>query len=439
MDDFAYREDALYCERAAAADLAERFGTPLYVYSRATIVDHFRKLERAFEQLDPLICFSLKSCGNIHIARVLSELGAGMDVVSGGELHRALLAGTRPGDIVFAGVGKTDLEICEALTCDDGPIGWFNIESEAEFENIARLARELGVKAHGALRINPDVDPRTHRYTTTGKRETKFGVDLDRARAFFDTYGDDPNLRLDALHTHLGSPIYSPEPYVEAIDKTLVLMEELAGAGRAIRTLDLGGGFGADYESGRSPDAAAYAERIVPLLLSHVRQGLRIILEPGRSIMANAGVLLTRVQYIKSSGDRQFVVCDAGMHTLIRPVLYEGFHFVWPARVRIDHLPPLRGASLDLPSLVTCDVVGPICESSDFLARDRRLPPVARGDVLCVFAAGAYGMSMASQYNAHPRPAEVLVDGADARIIRRRETYDDLVRHELPAPAMGAD
>jgi diaminopimelate decarboxylase len=439
MDDFAYREDALYCERAAAADLAERFGTPLYVYSRATIVDHFRKLERAFEQLDPLICFSLKSCGNIHIARVLSELGAGMDVVSGGELHRALLAGTRPRDIVFAGVGKTDLEICEALTCDDGPIGWFNIESEAEFENIARLARELGVKAHGALRINPDVDPRTHRYTTTGKRETKFGVDLDRARAFFDTYGDDPNLRLDALHTHLGSPIYSPEPYVEAIDKTLVLMEELAGAGRATRTLDLGGGFGADYESGRSPDAAAYAERIVPLLLSHVRQGLRIILEPGRSIMANAGVLLTRVQYIKSSGDRQFVVCDAGMHTLIRPVLYEGFHFVWPARVRIDHLPPLRGASLDLPSLVTCDVVGPICESSDFLARDRRLPPVARGDVLCVFAAGAYGMSMASQYNAHPRPAEVLVDGADARIIRRRETYDDLVRHELPAPAMGAD
>ncbi|MFG0251359.1 MAG: diaminopimelate decarboxylase family protein, partial [Phycisphaerales bacterium JB038] len=278
--------------------------------------------------------------------------------------------------------------------------------------------------------VNPDVDPQTHRYTTTGKRETKFGVDLERAVAFFERYGRDPHLRLEALHLHLGSPIFSARPYVEALGRVLRLMDELEQRGFPIRALDIGGGFGADYETGRSPAAVEYAHEIVPLLEPRVRGGLRVILEPGRLIAANAGVLLTRVQYVKESGDRRFLICDAGVQTLLRPALYGAFHFIWPAQVAAGHVPERRLEDMELPGLVACDVVGPICESSDFLGKDRRLPPVERGDLLCVFAAGAYGMSMASQYNAQPRPAEVLVSGGEATLIRQRESYEDLTRGE---------
>lgn len=431
MDWFQYRNGQLYCEDVNVDDLAAKVGTPLYLYSRRTFEHHYDLLVKAFAELDPLICYSIKSCGNLHLVKLLAERGAGMDVVSGGELHRAKLAGVPMDKIVYAGVGKTDQEIREAI---DAGIGWFNIESEAEFENVSLIARSTGQVTRAALRVNPDVaDPRTHAKTTTGKKETKFGVDIERARRFFQTYGHDKHCRLTAIHLHIGSPIYSPEPYVAAITKALALIDDLRRAGFTVDTLDIGGGYAADYESGKSPSYESYAQAIVPLLKG---KGLRIILEPGRTIAANAGVLLTRVQYVKVGGSKKFVIVDSGMHHLVRPTLYDAFHFIWPTQVAPQHEPPTRGAKLEVMGLDPVDVVGPICETGDVLAKDRWLPPVARGDLLCVFTAGAYGMVMASNYNAMPRPAEVLVSGPDATIIRRRETYDDLVAAERTPEAV---
>lgn len=452
MDSFHHTpRGQLVCEGIPAADLAERFGTPSYIYSRQTLEDHFGKIARAFADLNPLICYSIKSCSNINICRLLADRGSGMDVVSGGELERALLAGTPPEKIVYAGVGKTDSEIELALgapssprsprLCENSsPIAYFNIESEPEFENIAAIARRLNVKSHAALRINPDIDPHTHAYTSTGKKESKFGVDIQRAVAFFERFGRDTHLKLDALHLHIGSPVYSTEPYVAAINKALALMDELSRRGHKVTTLDIGGGFGADYETDKSPLATDYAAAIVPLLRDRVKQGLKIILEPGRSISANAGLLLTRVLFVKDGWGtgqdgkprpKKFVICDAGMNTLLRPSLYGAFHFIWPVNVDQRFIPPRRGQSLDIPGLELCDIVGPICESGDFLAKDRMLPPVKRGDLLAIFAAGAYGMSMASTYNSQPLPAEVLVEGDAARLIRARQTMDDLLRAEI--------
>lgn len=438
MDQFNFRDGRLHCEDVAVEEIAAAAGTPVYIYSAATITDHYRKLVAAFKRVDPLICYSIKSCSNLSILRLLADLGAGMDVVSGGELFRAGLAKVHGHRIVYAGVGKTDEEIIEALDYSpDGStrhgIRLFNIESEAEFENIAALARSRGVVCEATLRVNPDVDPKTHVYTTTGKKETKFGVDLERARAFFRRYGRNEHCRLTAIHLHIGSPVYTVEPYIEAVKRALALIDELAAEGFKVTALNLGGGFGADYTSSQSPLAADYASAIVPLLAGHVDRGLRIILEPGRSIVANAGILLTRVQYLKKSGQRHFVIIDGGMHTLIRPALYGSFHFIWPARVARPHVPVKREQEMDLPGLDLCDVVGPICESSDFLAKDRRLPPLVRGDLLAVFSAGAYGMVMASHYNSHPLPAEVLVSGSRATTVRSRETYDDLVNREREA------
>lgn len=436
MDRFTYRPAGdraiLHCEDLPAETIARRLGTPCYVYSKATLLEHYDRLSRAFAPLAPLVCYSVKSNGNLAICRTLGERGAGMDVVSGGELFRALSAGVPAERCVYAGVGKTDEEIAYAL--EEG-LGLFNVESEAEFENIAAIAKRLGRRCDAALRVNPDVDPKTHRYTSTGKKESKFGVDIERAKAFFRRYGRDPHCRLVGIHLHIGSPIYSVDPYIESIRKATALMDELAAEGFAITTLDLGGGFGADYETDQTPVLAAYAAAIVPLLEARVARGLRVILEPGRTLVANAGVLLTRVLYVKVSGDKTFAICDAGMHSLLRPSHYQAFHFIWPAEPSRAFAPPKRAKEMPLPGLVPMDVVGPICESGDFLAIDRPLPPVARGDLLAVFTAGAYGMSMASRYNAHPLPAEGMVDGAKLATIRRRETYEDLVAHErIPEP-----
>lgn len=427
MDHFHHRGGVLHCEDVPLPALAEKVGTPTYVYSSRTLIDHYDRLKAAFAALDPLFCYSVKSCGNLSICRLLGERGAGMDVVSGGELFRAMRAGVPASQCVYAGVGKTDEEIRFAL---DAGLGWFNVESEQEFENISRLAREKGVTCRAALRINPDVDPRTHTYTSTGKKETKFGVDLERARAFFQRFGRDPHCRLAALHLHIGSPVYSIDPYVSAITKALALIDDLTGQGFRIEMLDLGGGFGADYESAQSPLAADYAASIVPLLRERVAKGLKIILEPGRTIAANAGLLLLRVQYIKQSGAKTFVICNAGMNALIRPCHYGSFHFIWPVNVAPQFVPAKRAREMGMGGLTPVDVVGPICESGDFLAQDRPLPPVKRGDLLGVFTAGAYGMVMASRYNASPLPAEVLVDGSRVTVIRERETYDDLIAHE---------
>lgn len=435
MDHFSYIDGHLYAENIAVSVLAESIGTPCFVYSARTLLDHFGRLVEAFSPLDPLICYSIKSCSNISICRLLAQQGtggAGMDLVSGGELHRAQLSGVSPAKCVYAGVGKTDAEITAAI---EAGVGWLNVESEEEFENISVIAASLGKPCRVALRVNPDVDPRTHRHTTTGKRESKFGVDIERAREFFQTYGADPHCRLAGIHLHIGSPVNSPEPYVRSIEKALELIDELAGRGFPIDMLDLGGGFGADYVTGQSPSAAEYAAKIVPLLAERVRGGLQIIIEPGRTITANAGILLLKVLYVKTSGDKTFVICDGGMNVLLRPSHYDAFHFIWPCDVPPEAVPVRREEKPDLEGLIPTDIVGPVCETGDFLALDRDIPPVKRGDLMAVFSAGAYGMSMASRYNSIPLPAEVLVDGHTAQLIRRRETIDDLVRHEMkPTP-----
>ena len=436
MDYFRYDEQGtLYCEALPVDEIAEQIGTPAYIYSKATFDHHYDQLMDAFGELDPLICYSVKSCGNIHILRALANRGAGMDVVSGGELYRARHAGVDMSTVVYAGVGKTDQEITDALKAG---IGWFNVESEQEFENIARLAEDLDTTAQAALRINPDVDPKTHAKTTTGKKETKFGVDIDRARRFFETYGSHSHLRLNALHLHIGSPVYTTDPYEQAAQKAMELIDELRGRGHTIETINIGGGFAAHYGADESPGYHAYAQKIVPLLQPFKQRGGRILLEPGRSVAANAGILLTQVQYLKQGGDKTFVIVDSGMHHMIRPTLYDAFHFIWPSRVKPEQIPAQRVPGIDAPDLHACDVVGPICETGDFFAQNRPLPSVTRGDNLALFAAGAYGIVMSSHYNAIPRPPEVLVEGDRATIIRRRETYEDLLGPERMPEPIGA-
>ncbi|HSI36692.1 MAG: diaminopimelate decarboxylase [Phycisphaerae bacterium] len=430
MDFFNYKNNELYCEDVPVSKIAAEVGTPVYVYSRATLVRHYRQVAEAFAAVNPTVCYSIKSNGNLNLCKVLVAEGCGMDVTSGGELFRALKAGCDPRKIIYAGVGKTDDEIRMAI---DAGIAAFNIESEAEIENIDRIAGEMGKKAVGALRVNPDVDPgaKTHAKTTTGKKETKFGVDIERAERVFEQYKPLKNLRLGGIHLHIGSPIYDVQPYVDAINKANALIDRLRAKGHAIEWLDIGGGFAVNY---KKPDQALpvteHAKQLVPLLQG---RGYRVAIEPGRYIVGNAGVVLTKVLYRKQGGEKRFVIVDAGMNDLIRPTLYDAYHFIWPAKpaaaadvpaARDEDLVPAGGGE-------TVDVVGPICESGDYLAKGRILPETKRGDLLAVFTAGAYGFAMASNYNNRPRAAEVLVDGANYTVIRRRETYQDLIAAEV--------
>jgi len=424
MDEFRYIDGRLHCESVPVEQIVDAVGTPTYIYSASTLLGHYERLVQAFSSLNPVVCFSIKSCQNIHICRLLAGRGSGFDVVSGGELYRALKAGADPAKIVFAGVGKTDREINEAI---DAGIGLFNVESAEELENLARIAKSRGTRVDAALRINPDVDPQTHDYTATGRKETKFGVDLAAARDLFLKFRNDAGVNLRGVHLHIGSPVNAVGPYVEAITKALNLIDDLARQGVQIDTIDIGGGFGAYYQGSEAPLAIDYANAIVPLLAG---RGLRVYMEPGRSLVANAGILVTRVIYTKRSPSKRFVIVDAGMNDLIRPALYGAYHFIWPVSVPEEFVPASRAEVLQMPGLVEVDVVGPVCETGDFLAKGRRLPAVRRGDLLAVFSAGAYGMVMSSQYNSRPRAAEVLVDGQQWRVIRRRETYEDLVRPE---------
>jgi len=427
MDYFNYKNGKLFAENTEVERIAAEVGTPAYIYSKATFTDHLQKIQKAYSKLDTTVCYSIKACSNINILKLLARLGSGFDIVSGGELYRAGLADADVSKIVYAGVGKTDTEIVEALKTG---IGYFNIESEAELENLIRLAESLGGKINKprvALRVNPDVDPHTHIYTTTGTMDTKFGVDIERARKVFARYGSNTTVNLCAIHIHLGSAGHTVEPYVEAIKKTLALVKQLRSDGFKIEALNIGGGYGADYITGQAPAAVDYAAAIVPLLED---KGLKLILEPGATISANAAVLVTRVLYLKTGAGKKFVIVDAGMNDLIRPPLYGAFHFIWPAKVAEEFVPARRGKDLDLPGCEAVNVVGPICESADFFAKDRSLPPVKRGDLLAIFTAGAYGFSMSSNYNARGRAAEVLVDGSQFQIIRRRETYEDMVALE---------
>jgi diaminopimelate decarboxylase len=425
MDYFHYHNRILNCEETPIPALAEQYGTPLYVYSQRTLLHHLTQLQRAFAEVEPLICYSLKTNPNLAICRLMGEHGAGFDVTSGGELFRALKAGGTGPKIVFAGVGKTDAEFRYAL---DNAVGLFNVESEAELRALADAARSMNKPANVALRVNPALPPKTHVKTDTSVKGTKFGLDIDTILEVAERFISEASVRIVGLHMHLGSPIITTQPYQEGIDKGLILIEQTRKQGHPISVLNMGGGFGIHYRKQEAPPADAFAKVIVPAVK---KSGCKLVLEPGRFIVGNAGILVSRVIYTKESGGRHFIIQDAAMNDLIRPTLYESFHRIWPVAPAAGLPGPPEDYEVDIPGTRTTDVVGPVCESGDFLAKDRRLPLMRRGELLATFSAGAYGMAMASNYNSRLRAAEVLVDGASHRLIRRRETYEDLIRPEL--------
>jgi diaminopimelate decarboxylase len=425
MDHFAYRNRILHCEDVAVAGLAETYGTPLYVYSQKTLLHHLTALQRAFAVVQPLICYSIKTNPNLSLCRLMGEHGSGFDVTSGGELYRALKAGGTGERIVFAGAGKADAEMHAGL---ESNVLLFNVESEAELVALADVASSMGRVARVALRVNPALPPKTHVKTDTSVKGTKFGLDIDSVLEFAARFVDHPHVQVAGLHMHLGSPIITTQPYREGAEKGVQLIAQLRRQGHRIEYINMGGGFGIHYRKQEAPPAEAFAEVIVPAVKA---TGCKLILEPGRFIVGNAGILVSRVIFTKESGGRHFVIQDGAMNDLIRPTLYDSFHRIWPVAPPAGFPAPPEDYEAAIPGAVRQDVVGPICESGDFLAKDRLLPPVERGDLLATFSAGAYGMAMSSNYNGRPRAAEVLVDGTNHRLIRRRETYEDMVRPEL--------
>ena len=425
---FHYREGELRCEETPVARLAEQWGTPLYVYSRSCLVERYRAIRDAFAARGALVCFSVKSCPNLSILRLLAGEGAGFDVVSGGELQRVLTAGGDPARVVFAGVGKTPQEIEFALRQG---ILMFNVESRAELQAISTVAAGLGVTASVAIRVNPDVDAHTHEKTTTGKKDTKFGIGIDAVADLAREAAGWPGLTIRGVHVHLGSPIESAEPYVSALDRLLPLIERMRETGAPVDSLNMGGGFCISYTGREVPGPREYAAAVDSRL--EKSSCPVIIIEPGRYIAGSSAVLLTRVVYRKEAASgRRFLICDAAMNDLIRPTLYGAFHRIWPvlsAEGMPEVLTPDGHDSGGLTSEAV-DVVGPVCETGDFLAKARALPRVEPGELLAVFDAGAYGFAMSSNYNARPRAAEALVDGADGRLIRRRETFEDMIGPE---------
>jgi diaminopimelate decarboxylase len=426
MQPFHYENDALLCEQVCVADVAERFGTPCYLYSAESLTGRYRAVRDAFAEFAPLICFSVKSNGNLALLQLLGREGSGFDVVSGGEIYRVLQAGGAPEGIVYAGVGKTEEEIRFAL---ETGIHMFNCESPAEARTIERLAAETGSEARLALRINPDVDARTHPKTTTGKKETKFGISPAQALELVEEARDWAAARIRGIHLHLGSPIYSAEPYVAALERMLEFIPACRERGAPVDTLNIGGGYCIGYTGESVMGPADYAAAVAPLVR---RLDCRLILEPGRFISGPSGILLTRVVYTKTNeAGKKFLICDAGMNDLIRPTLYEAFQRIWP--VSGPAMPPVLGpetTDFGPVAVETVDVVGPVCETGDYLALGRALPPVEAGALLAVWDAGAYGFSMASNYNARPRPCEVLVQGGETRLIRKRESFRDIVGTE---------
>ncbi|MBI5185283.1 MAG: diaminopimelate decarboxylase [Nitrospinae bacterium] len=417
MHDFQFKDAELFAEKIPVRKIIEEVGTPFYLYSANTISNHFKAFDSAFEKVPHTVCFAAKSCSNIAILRLLAGLGAGMDIVSGGELHRALLAGVDPGKIVYAGVGKTKEEIKYAL---ETGIMMFNVESTQELFAIDEAAEDLGKKARVSLRVNPDVDPKTHPYISTGLKQNKFGINIDDAFEEYKLAKGLENIEVVGIQKHIGSQITQISPFVDALEKVVNLANRLRDeAGINIQYLDIGGGLGITYKDESPPHPRELAAAIVPML---EKTGYTIVFEPGRLIMGNAGVLVAKVLYTKVNEGKNFVIVDAGMNDLVRPSLYGSYQEIIPV-VKKNGKPK-----------IVADIVGPICESGDFLAKDRTLPTFEQGDFLAVMSAGAYGFSMSSNYNSRPRVAEVLVKGDEFHVIRRRESYEDLVRgEEIPA------
>jgi len=413
--DFQPRRGELYAEQVPVRRIAEATGTPVYIYSRKTLMDHYRKLHQAFRSVAPLICFSVKSNGNLAILKLLVDAGAGLDIVSGGELYKARRVGCPAERIVFASVGKRAEEIRESLRLG---IRCFNVESTPELEAIDRIARQMKTRARVALRVNPDVDAHTHRHITTGIAASKFGIDLDTAADLVRHHGGYRGVEILGVHLHIGSQITQAAPFLLAIERAAGVIRAGRRAGLAMSWLNLGGGLGIIYKDESPQTPQAFAAKVVPVLK---RLDVRLILEPGRFIVGNAGILVTQVLYVKRSRGKQFAVVDAGMTELIRPALYDAYHGV--VRVaRPDEQANGYGAY---------DVVGPVCESADVLARNRALGAVSPGDYLAVLGAGAYGSVMTSNYNGRLRPAEVLVRGRRWALIRKRETMRDLIRQDV--------
>ncbi|UCE34000.1 MAG: diaminopimelate decarboxylase [Deltaproteobacteria bacterium] len=418
MHHFTYKKNRLYCEDVSVASIADEVGTPLYLYSYATIKRHFSVFDNAFKELAHLTCFSVKSNSNLAILKLLALQGGGADIVSAGELFRALRAGMPPEKIVFSGVGKTPHDIEQALQSD---ILMFNVESEQELQTLDRIARDTGKRAPIAIRINPDIAPKTHPYVVTGFGETKFGIPIDDSPAAYKLAQQLDNIDVKGISCHIGSQLTEIEPFLDAMGKLRALMKGLEKKDISISYLNIGGGLGITYDDENPPHPSEYAAALKKTMGAN---NVTLILEPGRVIIGNAGIMITRVLYTKSTPHKRFVVVDAGMNDLIRPALYNSFHAVQP--VEITSSEKAKG-----------DLVGPVCETGDFFARDREMASFQPGDLVAVMSSGAYGFSMASNYNSRPRPAEVMVRGNLFSVIRSRETYDDLVKGEFIPEFLG--
>lgn len=408
MNFFQYKHNKLYAEDMPVQQLAEQFGTPLYVYSRSTLERHWHAFDSAFGKRPYLICFAVKSCSNIGVLNIMAKLGSGFDIVSQGELERVLAAGGDASKVVFSGVAKSREEIMRALEVG---IRCFNVESVSELKHINQIAGEMGKIAPISLRVNPDVDAHTHPYISTGLKENKFGVSVNEAREVYKLASTLPNIKITGMDCHIGSQLTELQPFLDATDRLIVLMEQLKEDGITLKHLDLGGGLGVTYTDETPPHPSDYANTLLEKLKNYPE--LEIILEPGRAISANAGILVAKVQYLKSNESRNFAITDTGMNDMIRPALYEAYMNI----VEIDR-------TLEREKAIY-DVVGPVCETSDFLGKQRELS-IAEGDYIAQCSAGAYGASMSSNYNSRPRTAEVLVDGDQSYLIRRRETLQEL-------------
>lgn len=411
MHFFEYKDHQLHCEGIPIREIAQKVGTPFYLYSYQTLVRHFTVFSNAFAGIPHLVCYSAKASSNLALLRLFVSLGGGVDVVSGGELYRALKGGADPQKIVFSGVGKREDEIEYGLKTG---ILMFNVESSQELQTINEVAGRIKKKAPIAIRVNPDIDPKTHPYITTGLKKNKFGIDILRAPMAYRLASQLPNLEVIGIDCHLGSQLVEVEPIVEALRKLKRLVEDLRKEGLKIRYLDLGGGLGITYEDEEPPHPVEYASNI----LEEIRGfGCTLILEPGRVIVGNAGILVSKVLYLKENEEKRFVIIDAAMNDLVRPSYYGSYHQILPVKEE------------DRDEIVA-DVVGPVCESADFLAKDRKIPRVNPGELIAIMSAGAYGFSMSTNYNSRPRVAEVLVRDDQMFIVRQRENYEDLIRGE---------
>lgn len=411
MDYFNYHNGILYAEGVNLISLAEKYKTPCYVYSRATLERHWYAFEHAFNPYPHLVCYSVKANSNLAILNLLARLGAGFDIVSGGELERVLRAGGQPGKVIFSGVGKTKAEMHHALAVG---IRCFNVESEAELIRLHEVAQAMGKPAPVAIRVNPDVDAKTHPYISTGLKQNKFGIDIDKAFEIYLEAVNLPYLQVVGLDCHIGSQLTDTTPFVDALQRILILAEKLQKQGIHLQHLDLGGGLGVRYSTEVPPEPQAYVQALRQIL---GESSYQIIIEPGRAIVANAGILLTRVEYLKNTANKHFAIVDAAMNDLIRPALYQAWQEIVPVQPRNDTYAQ------------NYDIVGPICETSDFLGKDRPLA-LEPGDLLAVRTAGAYGFVMSSNYNSRPRAMEIMVEGEQATVVRRRETFDEMLALE---------